>query len=300
MSSIGIRSKLRKRRAAHTTIWNAARQVGVDPLDRTEVLDLAAVAITRLAWRDSPIEDWHADPDSRISDPELMRANAATTRLIRCLLELQVPEAPDKPTDAVQCHTDADELFASIGHALAAPDRRLPDTRTVGELSPGRIELASYQDHVAEITREWTNAANQLGTHALLVLLAVTAASTCRDWWLAPGWPDVVAEFIACVKDPERAGSPAITTRLRTLARPAQASDPDQLRRLLLAGPDRLDIETASFCLRTGLGVLLPIHDRSLPLAPHRGTRPSLTPAPRRAYPSTFLRTSPATHQEAT
>jgi hypothetical protein len=68
--------------AARATIFSAARQVGINRQDRAEVLDLAAVAITRWAWRDSPVEDWHADPDSRIGDPELMRANAATTRLM--------------------------------------------------------------------------------------------------------------------------------------------------------------------------------------------------------------------------
>jgi hypothetical protein len=48
-------------------------------------------------------------------------------------------------------------------------------------------------------------------------------------------------------------------TRLRTLAPPAQATHPDQLRRLLLAGPDRLDTETAPYCLHAGIGPLLPI-----------------------------------------
>jgi hypothetical protein len=37
------------------------------------------------------------------------------------------------------------------------------------------------------------------------------------------------------------------------------AADPDQLRRLLLTGPDRLDSETAAYCLQAGLGILLPI-----------------------------------------
>jgi hypothetical protein len=160
MPSIRAANPSRKSAVARATICNAARQVGVNPQDRAEVLDLAAVAITRLAWRDSPVEDWHADPDSRISNPELMRANAATTRLTRNLLELQVPEPSDQPSHADQSprHTDADRLFTGIRHALAAPDRRLPDARTVGDLAPSSIELASYTDHVATLTYEWANA----------------------------------------------------------------------------------------------------------------------------------------------
>jgi hypothetical protein len=89
MPPIRATSPFRKPAVARATICNAARQVGVNPQDRAEVLDLAAVAITRLTWRDSQVEDRHADPDSRISDPELMRANAATTRLTHSLLGLQ-------------------------------------------------------------------------------------------------------------------------------------------------------------------------------------------------------------------
>jgi hypothetical protein len=250
----------RKPSVARATICDAAGRVRVNPRDRTEVLDLAAVAIARLVWRDSPVEDWHADPDSRINDADLMRANAATTRLTRNLLELHVPEPSDQRSHADQGprHADADRLFTAIRHALAAPDRRLPDARTVGELAPSSIELASYGDHVARLTREWTNTSGHLGTYAVLVLLAVTAASTYRDWWLAPDWPGLVAEFTTCLRDPDRAGSLTVTTRLRILAPPAQAADPNQLHRLLLAGPDRLDTETANYCLQAGLGTLLP------------------------------------------
>jgi hypothetical protein len=57
---------------------------------RTEVavFDLAAVAIARLAWRDSPLENWHAAADSRISDAELMRATVNVTRRVRGLLDV--------------------------------------------------------------------------------------------------------------------------------------------------------------------------------------------------------------------
>src|SRR3954453_10902814 len=47
-------------------------------------MDLVAVAMTRLAWRDGPVEEWHST--GRISNSEMMRANAATTRVFRKML----------------------------------------------------------------------------------------------------------------------------------------------------------------------------------------------------------------------
>jgi hypothetical protein len=64
----------------------AIRRLGFDPNDPSQLTDLAAVAITRLAWRDGPVEDWHAVPDRRISDGEMMRATVATTRFVRNLI----------------------------------------------------------------------------------------------------------------------------------------------------------------------------------------------------------------------
>jgi hypothetical protein len=48
-----------------------------------ELLDSAAVGIVKHSWRNSPWEDVHADPASPLTDGEMMRSNAATTRLVR-------------------------------------------------------------------------------------------------------------------------------------------------------------------------------------------------------------------------
>ncbi|WP_131770453.1 hypothetical protein [Candidatus Protofrankia californiensis] len=53
--------------------------LGVDPDNNAALIDLAAVTVTRMAWRDGPVEDWHAGPESQLGDAEMMRANAATT-----------------------------------------------------------------------------------------------------------------------------------------------------------------------------------------------------------------------------
>ena len=77
-------------------------------------MDLAAVAMTRLGWRDGPVEDWHSVRYRRIGDAEMMRANAATTRVV-----CNVMDRPYGPG----------EIFKAVGQVLADPLRRLPDGR---------------------------------------------------------------------------------------------------------------------------------------------------------------------------
>src|SRR5690606_23630067 len=72
-----IRARLR------TVARRTAHSLELDPSEQAVVLDLAALAIARLAWRNSPVEDWHAAPDSRISDAEMMRATTSITRHVR-------------------------------------------------------------------------------------------------------------------------------------------------------------------------------------------------------------------------
>ena len=52
-------------------------QVGIDPHDAAVVLDLAAVGIVNNAWRNSPVEDWHAQ--GRLDDGDMLRINAHST-----------------------------------------------------------------------------------------------------------------------------------------------------------------------------------------------------------------------------
>lgn len=61
-------------------------ELGLDPDCSADVVDLAAVGATLVGWRVGPLEDWHAEPDSRICDSELVRASVATTRLVKEVL----------------------------------------------------------------------------------------------------------------------------------------------------------------------------------------------------------------------
>jgi hypothetical protein len=104
--------------------------LGVDPHDKVVIADLAAVGIVLLAWRNGPVEDWHAVPLNRISDAEMMRASIATTRLVR---EVIVREArAEDAGEGVDAFTI--RLIARVDRVLGDPDRRVPDGRSLPEL----------------------------------------------------------------------------------------------------------------------------------------------------------------------
>lgn len=252
-------------------LQQAAPSLGFDPHAQPVVLDLAALAIARLAWRDSPVEDWHAAPDSRITDADLMRATVNVTRRVRELLDAgttphpartRVTETSPAGEACTRLHArqsdDPTAVFEVIQVMLTAPDRRLPDGRQMQELAPTPEELATYGDHIHALHRRWMRIADHEGASAVLLLLASYAAVSCRRWWLGLDWPYLVTEFLARLKNPARWGNPALIAHARGLVPPAQAIDPDDLRAALLAGPDHLDADTARYCLRAGIGNLLP------------------------------------------
>lgn len=56
-------------------------KVNVDPDNLAKLLDLVAIGITNGTWRNSCVEDWHAE--GRLSDGDMMRINSHTTDAIR-------------------------------------------------------------------------------------------------------------------------------------------------------------------------------------------------------------------------
>jgi hypothetical protein len=216
------------------------------------------------------VEDWHAAPNNRISNAELMRATASITRHVRELRGVDHRSSPALtrgapagigPATGVRAparRTGGARVAFDAVAALIAPDRPLPDGRQLRELAPTPEQLAAYSDHVHGLCRRWAALADQAGTTTSLQLLADYAAVSCRRWWLGLDWPCLVTEFLARLEDPTRWSSPSIVAHVRHLAPPSQAANLDDLRMLLLAGPDRMDAETADYCLRAGIGGLLP------------------------------------------
>jgi hypothetical protein len=240
----------------------AARRLGFDPDDPRRLVDLTAAAVTRIAWRDSPVEDWHAVPHCRIGNGEMMRANAATTRLARDLLDRRSLIA--LPTAGAQLRYD---LFTTLYRAMTDPNRLLPDGRTVAELAPTPAQFADFDKHVCAYCTRWPRVAFEYGMPETLLLFACYAARYCWRWWLAPEWPRVVDEFVRRIDDPARWRDPSMTRQVTRLDRPDEIRD--DLRHILLAGPDRLSASAAAYCIRAGLGALLPQDCGVQPLPRH-------------------------------
>jgi hypothetical protein len=221
---------------------DVAVQLGVDPGDSDQVADVAAVAMTRLAWRDGPVEDWHSFRYRRINEAEMMRANAATTRAVRDVMD----------------HGGSDGVFGRVGKVLADPCRRLPDGRRVVDVAPSRSEWEAYRGHVTACCTRWDALAASFGVAAVLVLLACRGARFNWAWWRSTGWPWLVEEFIRRLDEPRRWNSAWEIANRRALGDPPGDLSSQDLRSVLLAGPDRLNAATASYCLRAGISALGP------------------------------------------
>src|SRR4029453_19401203 len=77
-----VRSDLEPSGAALRTLFRD--NLAVDPDDVGVVLDLAAIGITNGAWRNKSVE--RGRREGRIDDGGMLRANVATTKLVRQVL----------------------------------------------------------------------------------------------------------------------------------------------------------------------------------------------------------------------
>jgi hypothetical protein len=210
--------------------------------DQRSLLDFAAVGVTKLIWRNSLVEDWHSVRHRRIGQAEMMRANAATTRLVRDALQRH---APDDPVG----------IFGAVAAVIADGSRELPDGRHLRQLAPSKADYGLFHDEVTAVCREWQVRAVRHGLRAVLLALACEAGrGSSRRWWLGPDWAAVVAEFVARLEDPERWDDATHAAWVR----PVDLPEPGRLGELLSRGPDLLGPAWADYCLRAGIGAIIP------------------------------------------
>ncbi len=202
-------------------------ELGLNPDDRAAVIDLAAVGATLVGWRTGPLEDWHSQLSSRISDPELVRASVATTRLVRDAL---ISQAPPK-------------LFDSLVGVLSDLERRLPDGRTLAEIAPSPDEARMHVAFVHAAVRRWEALAAVVGPGAVVGILACAGGWRARRWWGSPWWPRRVSAFLDGLDEQARCGF-----------RSDHGIGPEALGARLLDGLDRMDSGLVAACLRAGIG----------------------------------------------
>ncbi|MEV6831272.1 hypothetical protein [Amycolatopsis sp. NPDC051102] len=244
-----------------------------------ELLDLAAVGIVKHAWRNSPLEDVHADPSSPLTDGEMMRTNAATTRLVReslqdffhAIFDVDVPPAGTSGTssesslgdgelhldecDFLDEFSDADLLADSmLGPLYTAMTRRvLPGGYTVREAASELFE--ELDDHIAANLDYLADVTEQHGLRAALYLKA--KAAHYERWWLGQDWLELVDALDVVLADPKHdhwqvRGYPDPD------GRPGRCGNLEQLKAVLRQGPDRLTAAEAEWCVEdVGIGFVL-------------------------------------------
>ena len=218
-----------------------------------------AIGITNGTWRNSPLEDWHAE--GRIHDGGMLRTNVATTKLVRHVLTDQfgaIIGGKGVPLIATEDLGDLEvdfsgELFMRLFERLSDPTRVLPDGRSLRQLAGQDLD-----DLVDHMDRALGGIAADADRHGLDFAMQRTAAHgglACAHWWGTPWWPDIVTEFLARLEDPHHPHWGNDGDRCARLpTQPAEVADRHQLRMLLLDAPEALSDEGAEFCVEAGIG----------------------------------------------
>ncbi len=184
--------------------------LGPDP----DLVPVAAVGLTRAAWRDTAVENAHASNGlGRISDAEMFAANAATTRLVLSYLA-------DDPID-----------WSGLADDLVRTDR-LAGPRSVEDLLGELYECWAEEARAIVELREELSTTR--GRRWVLLMNALYARET--DWWGMPSWPAKVERFLSELGH----DCPASTTT-------------EKLASLLVQEPDRASLEILDWCLTHGL-----------------------------------------------
>jgi hypothetical protein len=234
-------------------------EIGIEPNDTAVILNLAAIGITNGAWRNSPVEDWHGD--GRIHDGGMLRTNVATSKLVRDVFNDHLGEVLDDEGDLLIVTEDlatldtdfSDELFVAIFERLSDPERVLPDGRALRQLAGE--DLDELIDHMDQALGGITRSAERHGLDVALQRAAVHGGLACSHWWGTPWWPDIVAEFIARLGNPQHPHwGEGGEWYARLPPQPPEVIDWRRLRALLLDAPEPLSEESAEFCVAAGIG----------------------------------------------
>jgi hypothetical protein len=193
-----------------------------------QVAALAAVGLTRHAWRDTHLEDLHAGshPSGGFPDADMMRFNIATTRVV-----------------AVHFAGDAVD-WQQLADAMADRDRELPGGLSLGELAGD--EYDTLADDIYGKVGMFASMELTQGRELALGVLAFLAAQQCREWYGTPWWPQLVEEFIDRLDDP---GSDVWRFADPSAPAPPSVADRVELKGILTHEPEALDDDAIYWCL---------------------------------------------------
>ncbi|MFJ2775941.1 hypothetical protein [Kitasatospora sp. NPDC087315] len=241
-------------------------KAGVDPADLAALLDVLAIGITNGAWRNSCVENWHAE--GRLSDGDMMRVNSHTTHGVRQRLRGWTKEfgvsASTSEGLAELAVEDADALGYRLFRWLTNPARKLATGATLGELAKTEMNLDEYVEHADQSLRGFIAQMEDKGVRFGLLRTACHGALACQQWWGHPTWPARVDRFMAMLDNPEDdQWGPSAAYRERLLPEPSDLQDRSALRATLLKEPWELGSTTADWITDAGIGYLTPLTNTS-------------------------------------
>ncbi|MGI9062697.1 MAG: hypothetical protein ACR2FQ_02595 [Pseudonocardiaceae bacterium] len=116
--------------------------------------------------------------------------------------------------------------------------------------------LGEYADHADTAVGSFAAMAEDRGARYAMWQSAAHAGLACGHWWGTPGWPRLVATFLAVRDDPVHEHWRLDGRRPVRLAEPVQLSDRAGLRQVLMRRPWDLDSDAADWVVGAGIGFL--------------------------------------------
>ena len=227
----------------------------IDPDNAGPLADLAAIGLVNGAWRNTCVENWHAE--GRLRDGDMLRVNSHTTWRVRQLMRRWMRETG---LDAAAPASALDDLTADdvwllaprLYQWLASPSRRLPTGVTLAQLAGAG--LTEYENDVDECLSAFAAQAEDRGARFGFLRTAAHGGLACSHWWGHPHWLARVGRFMEALDNPaDDHWGPGGDYRARLPAEPADIADRARLRRLLLSRPWELCTDTAHWLVRAGI-----------------------------------------------
>jgi hypothetical protein len=210
----------------------------IEPQRLGDMLDLVTVGITSSAWRNSPVENWHAS--GGLSDGEMFRINTHTTWRVRQILRRWQNDEGLVPAASVTALADLDSaavgrLAVRIYRWLVTPSRRLPTGVTLVDVAGA--DLGNFREHVDRTLSHFVATAANEGVIGCVLSTAVHGGRYCRRWWGMPAWPGVVDDFLCALDDPGHGQWSRGGQKITLPPEPKQVADRVALRQTLLHRP---------------------------------------------------------------
>lgn len=237
-------------------------QVGTDPDDLATLLSLVAIGIVNGSWRNSCVENWHAE--GRLSDGDMMRINSRTTQGIRQRLrgwttEFRITAASSEGLAGVTVE-DVEVLTDRLFRWLTNPRRELPTGSTLSDLARTKEDLEEYEEHADRSLGAFVGQMEKRTVRHGLLYTACHGALACQHWWGHPTWTSRVDHFVAVLDNPSDAhwGTNG-DLRERLLPEPAAVRDRSALWATLLRAPWELDGVAAEWITDAGIRYVEPV-----------------------------------------